>query len=123
MQVNRVSMEMDNLKISQYNQQNIKKAGENLSQESLKVESDKNKESFQAEEDKVSTHEIEESNQKMIFRDKELQFSVHERTKQITIKILDKESKEVIKELPPEKILDMVANMCEAAGLYIDEKR
>jgi flagellar protein FlaG len=39
------------------------------------------------------------------------------------VKIVDKQSKEVIKEIPPEKILDMVAQMCENAGLFIDEKK
>lgn len=51
------------------------------------------------------------------------QFSVHERTKQIVVKIVDPQTKEVIKEIPSEKILNMVADMCELAGLFVDEKR
>jgi flagellar protein FlaG len=39
------------------------------------------------------------------------------------IKIVDKETKEVIKELPPEKTLDMIAKIWEVAGLLVDEKR
>lgn len=38
------------------------------------------------------------------------------------IKIVDKETEDVIKEIPPKKILDMVASMCEMAGLILDEK-
>lgn len=53
----------------------------------------------------------------------ECQFSVHESTKQIMIKLVDKTTHKVVKEIPSEKILDMVANMCELAGLFIDEKR
>ena len=34
-----------------------------------------------------------------------------------------KESKEVIKEFPPEKTLDMIAKVWEMAGLMVDEKR
>ncbi len=52
----------------------------------------------------------------------ECQFSVHEKTKQILIKLVDTTTKEVIKELPPEKILDAVASLCETAGLFVDEK-
>ena len=50
-------------------------------------------------------------------------FGVHEDTNRITIKIVDKESKEVIKEFPPEKTLDMIAKVWEMAGLMVDEKR
>lgn len=53
----------------------------------------------------------------------ECQFSIHEETKQIMIKIVDSTTKEVLKEIPAEKILDMFATMCEAAGLFVDEKR
>lgn len=66
---------------------------------------------------------IEQANKKFEGKESELSFSVHEKTKQIMVKIIDKETKEVIKEIPPEKILDMVAYMCEAAGIFVDEKR
>jgi flagellar protein FlaG len=50
-------------------------------------------------------------------------FGIHEKTNRITIKIVDKETKELIKELPPEKTLDMIAKAWELAGLLVDEKR
>jgi flagellar protein FlaG len=52
----------------------------------------------------------------------EVAFGVHEKTNRITIKIIDKETKEVIKELPPEKTLDMIAKAWELAGLLVDER-
>lgn len=55
--------------------------------------------------------------------DAECQFGIHEETKRITIKIVDKDSKKVIKEFPPEKTLDMIAKVWELAGLLVDEKR
>jgi flagellar protein FlaG len=51
------------------------------------------------------------------------EFGIHEKTNRITVKLVDKETKEVIKELPPEKTLDMIAKMWEYAGLIVDEKR
>jgi len=51
------------------------------------------------------------------------QFGIHEETNRITIKIVDKDTKEVIKELPPEKTLDMIAKAWELAGLMVDERR
>lgn len=50
-------------------------------------------------------------------------FGIHEATNRVTIKIIDKDTKEVIKELPPEKTLDMIAKVWEMAGILIDEKR
>lgn len=50
-------------------------------------------------------------------------FGIHEETNRITIKIVDRSTKEVIKELPPEKTLDMIAKVWEMAGLLVDEKR
>ena len=64
---------------------------------------------------------VEEINKKA--NNSEAVFGVHEETNRITIKIVDKESKEVIKEFPPEKTLDMIAKVWEMAGLMVDEKR
>ncbi len=50
-------------------------------------------------------------------------FGIHEDTNRVTIKIVDKNTKEVIKELPPEKTLDMIARVWEMAGILIDERR
>lgn len=50
-------------------------------------------------------------------------FGFHDATNRVTIKIIDKDTKEVIKELPPEKTLDMIAKVWEMAGILVDEKR
>jgi len=50
-------------------------------------------------------------------------YGIHEGTNRVTIKIVDKDTKKVIKELPPEKTLDMIARVWEMAGILIDEKR
>lgn len=50
-------------------------------------------------------------------------FGFHDETNRVTIKIVDKDTKKVIKELPPEKTLDMIAKAWELAGLLVDEKR
>lgn len=65
---------------------------------------------------------IEKANKKIQGSGTELSFSVHSATKQIMIKIIDKQSKEIVKEIPSEKILDMVANIMETSGLIIDRK-
>lgn len=50
-------------------------------------------------------------------------FGIHEATNRVTIKIVDKDTKEVVKELPPEKTLDMIARVWDMAGILVDEKR
>ncbi len=50
-------------------------------------------------------------------------FGIHEATNRVTIKIIDKDTKEVIKEFPPEKTLDMIAKVWEMAGIMVDERR
>lgn len=50
-------------------------------------------------------------------------FSIHKETHQIMVKVLNKETGELIREIPPEKTLDFVAKMWEKAGILIDERR
>lgn len=50
-------------------------------------------------------------------------FGIHDKTNRVTIKIVDKDTKEVIKEFPPEETLDMIAKVWELAGIMVDERR
>ena len=50
-------------------------------------------------------------------------FGYHEGTNRVMIKIIDKDTKEVKKEYPAEKTLDMIQKVWEMAGLMVDEKR
>ena len=72
----------------------------------------------QATEEQVITA-IEKANHKFQFYNTHLEFSIHEKTKEIMVKVYRDE--EVIREIPPEKVLDMVAHMLELAGLLVDE--
>ena len=49
-------------------------------------------------------------------------FGIHDKTNRVTIKIIDKTTKEVIKEYPPEETLDMIAKVWELAGMFLDER-
>ena len=50
-------------------------------------------------------------------------FGYHEGTNRVTIKIIDKDTKEVKREYPAEETLDMIQKIWEMAGLMVDEKR
>lgn len=49
------------------------------------------------------------------------EYTIHKELGTTMIKIVDDDTKKIILELPSEKILDMVASMCEQVGL-IDQK-
>ena len=66
---------------------------------------------------------IENTNRKLVSTDRKFEFSINEETNDVIIRVINKETDEVIREIPSEKILDMVAKMMELAGLFIDEKR
>jgi len=51
-----------------------------------------------------------------------LQFSVDKNSGRDVIKVVDKESGDLIKQYPSEEVLSLVAKLSEAAGALIDEK-
>lgn len=63
---------------------------------------------------------VEEVNRKA--KNSELIFGIHDATNRVTIKVVDKSTKEVIREFPPEETLDMIAKVWELAGIMIDER-
>lgn len=66
---------------------------------------------------------VDKANETMKEHNRSLEFRIHEKTNEIIVKIIDTDTKEVIREIPSEKILDMFANMLELAGLIVDERR
>ncbi len=65
---------------------------------------------------------IESANKNFIAYDRKFEFSIHEATKQIMVKVIDASNGEIIRELPSEKVLDLVASLWEAAGIIVDRK-
>ncbi|WP_113672560.1 flagellar protein FlaG [Vallitalea guaymasensis] len=77
--------------------------------------------------EQISEHEviqaIEKANKQIKYYDRRLEFSIHEKTKQIMVKVINTEDNSIVREIPSEKILDMVAKLWEMAGIFVDEKR
>lgn len=55
-------------------------------------------------------------------RDIGLKFVVHEQTGRIKVTVLDKETGEMIREVPPQQILDLMAKIDEMMGMFYDQK-
>lgn len=68
------------------------------------------------------SEKIEAINNRILGYDKRVEFSVHEKTNRIMMKVVDTVTDEVIKELPPEKMLDIMAGIWEVAGILVDKK-
>ncbi|GAF65674.1 flagellar protein FlaG [Alkalihalobacillus trypoxylicola] len=51
-----------------------------------------------------------------------VRFNVHEDLERIYVQLINQDSDEVIKEIPPEEFLDMVATMLKNVGLIVDER-
>lgn len=66
---------------------------------------------------------VDKANYTFEIQNRSLRFKIHERTNEVMVKVVDSETGEVIREIPPEKLLDMFANMLELAGLIVDERR
>ena len=66
---------------------------------------------------------VNEINQKIKPTHTSCQFSYHEETNRISIKVINDDTDEVIREIPPEKTLDMIAKTLELEGILVDEKR
>ncbi len=66
---------------------------------------------------------LEKINKSLVSFNREMKVSVHEKLNRIMVKVIDTEQNKVIREIPPEKVLDAFAVALELAGVLIDEKR
>lgn len=86
-------------------------------------ESDTSSQDKNDKEKQMQMEAIESATAKLKEANKSFEFAVHEDTKRIMVKVIDKDTDEIIREIPSEKVLDMVAKMWELNGLLVDEKR
>lgn len=85
--------------------------------------SNSNNEEFAKKKEKEASLKELKDIQKVLNNNTIAEFGYNEPTKRITIKIKDKDTDEVIKEIPSDKALDMLARAWELAGMMVDERR
>ncbi|WP_394218439.1 flagellar protein FlaG [Halobacillus trueperi] len=51
-----------------------------------------------------------------------LRFQFHDKLEEYYVTIIDSDTEEVVKEIPPKKMLDMYASIAERLGFIVDEK-
>lgn len=86
---------------------------------SVQTEKDVSPEKVKAAVDDLNRH-VKQAN---TMKHTALSFKYHDDTNRISITVTDSDTDEVIREIPPEKALDMLAKAWELAGLMVDEKR
>ena len=54
--------------------------------------------------------------------DANLQFAMHEKTKQLMVQVVDTKENKVLREFPSHELLDTMANIREYVGIMLDKK-
>lgn len=65
---------------------------------------------------------MSELNRKLAMQDTRCEYRYDEDTNRVAIKVIDKNTDEVIKEIPPEETLESIKKIWEIAGIMLDEK-
>jgi len=66
---------------------------------------------------------IAEVNKQMSGTADYMQYDYYKPTKTVTIKVVDKDTNKVVREIPPKAHLEAIAKMWELAGIIVDEKK
>ncbi|UWG98310.1 flagellar protein FlaG [Dehalobacter sp. DCM] len=84
------------------------------------------KENASAAKEDVPREEVEQAAEKMNrllgLINKRMKFEIHDKTNRVMVKIIDEDSGEVLSEVPPKKLLDMLSSLDDFVGLLVDEK-
>jgi flagellar protein FlaG len=72
--------------------------------------------------DEIIRESIERANRMLFGNDRKFEISIHEKTGDIMVKVVDTRTNEIIREIPPQKIVDLVVHLCEIAGILYDKK-
>lgn len=99
---------------TQQKQQQIKMTREVFRREVLDEKSMK-------EAQKKLQEELERLNKVSHIFDRRMNFLLHEGSNRIMVQVIDTETESVIREIPPQEILDIISKMHTMIGLFLDE--
>ncbi len=113
-------MQSKNMGVSQAEAKKTKQNNDNSA--AAHAEPHNTKETGKEEKDKT-LEAIEQANKHLRIYNRRLEYEIHEATNHIMVKVIDAEDDKIIREIPSEKILDMVGRIWDVAGILVDEKR
>ncbi len=101
------------------------KESELVRNENVKIDETKasstHKEQSEKNEEKIS-EAVDKLNKTAVIFDRSLRFQVHDKTHRTMVSVVDITSDKVIRQIPSEEVLDLVAKMDDYLGLIFDKK-
>jgi len=95
------------------------------SQDTPRIVVDRKQETPSAREE-IPREQVEKATEKlnrlMGIIDKRLEFSVHEESDSVIVKIIDQQSGDVMDEIPPQRVMDILSSFSQMAGLFFDKR-
>lgn len=73
-------------------------------------------------EDKTAPELVDQVNKKLAELGTHIQVKVHDKTNTIMVLVMKDDTNEVIREVPSEKMLDLMYNLSIKVGIFVDEK-
>ncbi len=76
--------------------------------------------------EEVPREEVQQATEKlnrlMGLVERRLKFEIHDESNRVMVKIIDEKSGEILREVPPKKVLDMLSSFADYVGLLVDKK-
>lgn len=66
---------------------------------------------------------VEKANSEMSSMNQDLRFSVHEKSGEMFVQVVDSRSGKVLRQSPPKEFLDLSVRLHEMVGLFLDAKK
>lgn len=114
---------MESVEIAATSSNEVKKVWENVQKDESQDTSGNEQFAGQEKDPTINTIEAAISKMNSQVTKTRCAYSYDEATKRVNIKVYDKETDELIREVPPEKSLEVLKKVLEIAGIMIDEKR
>jgi len=94
-----------------------------IPEKSVREDAGLRKENKKISQSEVIDGALDKINKTVRIFNRSIHFSKHEESGRLWVKVIDTETKKVIREIPPEEILEIVARLEEMVGLLVDERR
>ncbi|GAB6138172.1 flagellar protein FlaG [Halanaerobaculum tunisiense] len=105
----------------------VKQTKNTAKKEGINLQAEKKEEAKEQKSEKKLTKEqvkegLEKLNETVQTFHEDLQFELHEDSNRMMTKLVKTDNNEVLKEIPPEEMLDMIGRIKNMVGLILDEK-
>ncbi len=128
MAVNNISTLLNSENVTMHTNEPLKPKGEdnstyNIRDDTIKLNLKNEDATAEFQHKEIHIHDaIDRLNNLITMFNKRLKLSVHEKTNQLVIKIIDQKTNKVVREIPPKEFLHFVESFHKLLGVFIDKK-